>query len=299
MVLAGRTTEVRFFDTSGRWELACNFRIGDGSPAQFASGTGMGAKRKVANVTTRPPMLEVELQPIDDMPVSFCGSDWFDLDARGEILLRDVHPGKYRAVVRDWQGSRGLHGDVCETSVEMRAGKTTCTILLGAGCVTGATQCSKQSRYLVHVIAVGKKTRTVRDAYADDNGNFCARYLPDDDYTLFAHGDDAGWCAMPEVTVRKNVGDVGSHKLVPGGTITGTVPPRLEEDFTAAVEAVDSHGIVIERLDRWEPIGKAFTIPGLWPGQWTVRLKEGNRSIAEKTVTLRGTATASCDFGGK
>jgi hypothetical protein len=158
-------------------------------------------------------------------------------------------------------------------------------------------QWSRPFRYNVHVIAVGTRTHTVREAYCDDKGNFCARYLPHDDYSLWAHDYDAGWCAMPAVSIRNDTADVGSHRLAAGGTISGTVPPRLEEDRNAAVVATDSHGVAIE--SPGEPIGKSFAISGLWPGKWTVRLSKRDERIAEKTVVLAGTETVSCDFAGR
>ena len=57
---------------------------------------------KVENVTTRPPMFRVELTPQEDVPLSCPVTDWEALDEHQQIVLRDVHPGKYRLVVDDW-----------------------------------------------------------------------------------------------------------------------------------------------------------------------------------------------------
>lgn len=295
-VLEGKTTEVRFFNTSGDWEVACKFVIGDGSPAQFSSGTGMGAKRKVGNVTTRHPVFIVKLEPKENVPVSFCDSYGKHLIEKNYILLLDVHPGKYRLVVGDWMGSRGFHEVLYERNVDIKPDGTTLTIPLEAGCITGAVQWSKDYRYMIHVIAAGKKTHTIRHARCDDKGNFCTRYLPEDDYTLFAHDYNAGWCKMPGVFVKNNITDIESHELVPGGTITGKVPPRFGTDITVTVVATDPRGIPIKHPNHREPIGKGFTISGLWPGKWVVTLKKGEEAIAEKIVTLQGTETVSCNL---
>jgi hypothetical protein len=296
LVLEGRKTDVRFFDTSGQWEALCQFQVGDGSTAQFSSGTGLGARRKVENVTTRPPMFEVQLHPIGEIPASFEAHDWAEPDPRRQILLRDVHPGKYRLTVNDWLMSRGLYGSLYEAAVEAKEGKTVWTIPLGAGCITGAVQWSKPYRYMVHVIAVGKRSGTVRNAYCDDQGNFCLRYLPEDDYMLRAHDDQAGWCAMPGVTVRNNITDIGSHKLAAGGTISGKVPPRLQGDAAVTVVATDAHGIAIEDPHGWDPIGDRFRISSLWPARWVVTLKRGDHAIARQTVTLQGTETVTAEL---
>ena len=298
LVLVGKRTDVRFFDTSGQWEVVCKFQIGDGSAAQFYSGTGLGAKRKVENVTPRAPMFEVQLQPTDQTPTSFEASDGTELDAKHQVFLRDVHPGKYRLRINDWLTSRGLYGSLYEATVEAKEGKTILAIPLGAGCITGATQWAKPYRRMVHVVAVGKRAGIIRNAYCDEKGNFCVRYLPEDDYTLWAHDDSAGWCTMPAVAVRNNINDIGSHKLAAGGTITGKVPPPWQRDPAVTVVAADSHGITIEDPHGWDPIGEFFAISNLWPGKWTLRLKRGDHVIAAKVVVLQGSETVSCNLGG-
>jgi hypothetical protein len=149
---------------------------------------------------------------------------------------------------------------------------------------------------MIHVLAVGKKTDTVRHTRCDVHGNFCLRYLPADEYVIFAHDYDAGWCQLPETTADNNVTDVGSHMLVPGGTITGKLPPHLARDLAVTVDAADPHGLSIENPNWHDPIGETFTISGLWPGRWTLRLKRGEEAIMRKTVTIQGTETVSCNL---
>lgn len=299
-VVEGKTTDVRFFDTSGQREVVCLYQIGDGSEEQFSSGSGLGATRKVDNVTTRSPMFEVQLQPADQTGTSFEEADWSDLDGKNQILLRDVSPGKYSLLINDWQGSRGLYVKVYEATVEAKEGKTSWTIPLGAGCITGAIKWSKEYHSMIHVIAVGENTGVIRNAFSDDQGNFCVRYLPEDDYTLWAHDDSAGWCEMSSVAVRNDVHDIGVQSLKAGGAITGKLPTQWQRDPEITIVAVDSHGIEIEDPSRWSPIGEHFTISNLWNDTWTIRAKRNDRIIAErKTVVLQGIETVSCDLSDK
>jgi hypothetical protein len=298
-VVPGKITEVRFVDTSGDWDVACRFVIGDGSAGQFSSATGMGARRKVDNVTTRPPMFRVELIPMDNVPLSFCAPDWEELDEQKQIVLRDVHPGRYRLVVDDWLMSIGFRGKLFEKVVDIKPGGGTLSIPLGAGSITGGVQWTQDYREMVHVLAVGKKTRALRHARCDSDGNFCLRYLAPDTYVVFAHDYDAGWRRLPDLSVKSAIYEVGVRKLVPGGTITGTIPPRLASDLAVTVVATDSNGISIERPWHDDLAPAEFSISSLWPGKWTVSLKKGEQVLTARTVVLRGVETARCDLPEK
>ncbi len=259
----------------------------------------MGAERKVSNVTPNEPMFRVDLEPKANTPVSFYEPDWHSLGDRQRILLRDVHPGKYHAVIGDFLGSIGFRRALTEQDMYVKPGHATFTVRLGAGCVTGAVQWSKQFRYMVHVMAVGKKSHAVRHARCDNGGNFCVRYLDPDTYVLFAHDYDAGWCQIGEVAVANNISDAGHHKLVPGGTITGRLPVSVLRERCMTVVVTDSQGFAID----WPAASKdsvetRFTISSLWPGKWTVTVRNCDKQLAVKTAVLRGTETASCDFDG-
>ena len=295
-VVEGKTSEVRFFDTSPEWEVRCKVVVGDGSDAQFSTGTGIGTKRLVENVTTRSPMLNIGLKPLGAEPLSFCESDWEELGSEKRIVLSDVHPGKYRLVVSDWMGSRGFEGSLYEKEIEIKPGGSTFSIPLGAGCITGAVQWSGDYRYMIHVLAVGKKTHIILHARCDGQGNFCARYLPEDEYTLWAHDYDAGWCKLGQISVKNACADIGVHKLAAGGTITGKVPARWAADLAATIEATDQQGIAIENLNYNKSVQQDFAISGLWPGKWVVKLSKGDRVIAQKDVELKSTETVSCEL---
>jgi hypothetical protein len=273
-VLDGQSTEARFLEPSEAWNVTYQFVIGDGSQAQFLSGTGMGAERKVVNVTNQPPSFRVDLQPKEDKPVSFGDPEWHSLDDRHRILLRDIHPGEYHAVIGGWLLSIGVRDILAEQDIDVQPGHAAFSVRLGAGCITGAVHWSKQFRYMVHVLAVGKKSHAVRHARCDNGGNFCVRYLDPDAYVLFAHDYDAGWCRIGEVAVANNISDVGTHKLVPGGAISVRLPVSVVRERCATVVATDSQGFAID----WPAASKdsvetRFTISSLWPGKWTVAVR--------------------------
>jgi len=296
-VVEGKTTEVRFFDISGNWDVCCKPVVGDGSSEQFAVGTGMTARRKVGNVTNRPPMFEISLKAKDDAPGSFSdSSDWQKLEKDGKITLPDVQPGKYRLTVMDWQGSRGMFGTIYEKDVEATKGGTTLLCPLGAGSITGGVRWSKPYHRMVHVIAVGKKSCTIRHAYCDDGGNFCLRYLPADQYQLFAHDHDAGWAKLVAAQVENNTSDVGELSLTPGGAIKGVLPAHWVGDESIVVSAVSPEGVVLESAEQNEPGINTFRFSNLWPGKWTVKLTKNNQVLAEISVELRGTETANCSL---
>ncbi|NLE38769.1 MAG: hypothetical protein GX621_12160 [Pirellulaceae bacterium] len=147
---------------------------------------------------------------------------------------------------------------------------------------------------MIHVVAIGKNTRAIRHARCDDKGNFCVRYLDDDEYMLFAHDYDAGWCRLPDTKINKNTIDVGSHAMAPGGTIVGKTPPRLVGDSTVAVEATHENGITVEGPDWHDPIEHEFTIGGLWPGKWTIRMRQGDKVVGKTIVDIGGTESVVC-----
>jgi Carboxypeptidase regulatory-like domain len=298
-VFEGRTTEVRFFDPSGTWDLSCHFAIGDGSRSQFLTGTGLSANRKVQNVTTRPPMFRVELVPSEPVPTSYSAPDWESLNERNDIVLDDVHPGKYHVVIGDWVISRGFLGTLAEQDVDVKSRHSALTVPLGAGCITGAVEWTRQFRYMIHVLAVGKKSHVLHHARCDDQGNFCVRYLFPDEYTLYAHDEAAGWSHLGSVTVANDAREIGSHTLVAGGTITGKLPPEFGTDRSINIVATNPQGLAIEMSDPGDALAKTFTISNLWPGQWTVSMTKKHKLLDTKTVVLPGADSVRCDFGAK
>jgi hypothetical protein len=123
LVVEAQTTVVHAFDPEGHREFTLAFAIGDGSKAQYESGTGLGAARKVHNVTIQfrtieadakrslapcEPMFRIGLTPLSKGPLSFAQPGWRTLDEHRKVVLPDVGPGTYRLRVYDWLGRQGL-----------------------------------------------------------------------------------------------------------------------------------------------------------------------------------------------
>ena len=77
-------------------------------------------------------VFEVKLRPIDAAAVSFESNDGTELDDKNQLLLRDVHPGKYRMSVTDRLAGRVVY----EANVEAKEGKTVWTVPLPAGSIS-------------------------------------------------------------------------------------------------------------------------------------------------------------------
>ncbi len=134
VVVEGQTTVVRPFEPDGRGKFTLAFAVGNGSKSALQSGTGLGAARKVDNVTKssrlfaalrktgatpRQPMFQVELVPISKGPRSFPTPDWDELDAVRKVVLGDVSPGTYR--LRFLTGRDGRPGLTADRSLTRRS----------------------------------------------------------------------------------------------------------------------------------------------------------------------------------
>ncbi len=187
LVVEGKTTVVGAFDPAGRRELTLAFAIGDGSKPQYESGTGLGAARKVDNVTVssklfsmleekenkapkpRQPMFRVELTPLSKDPLSYAQPDWEELDAQRKIVLPDVGSGAYRLRLYDWLGERGLDsGPLFDSEVLVPSGvRKEVRVELGAGCITGKIPALKENfERPVEVTAVLRGMPPPRDGHA-------------------------------------------------------------------------------------------------------------------------------------
>jgi len=298
-VLPGGETEVRFFDPKGSWRLPVQFVLGDGSQAAFRSGTGIGAKRRVENVTSRDPMLRVALEPKPGQAVSWPETDWEDLDGKNpQIVLPDVHPGRYRLRVDDWQGSTGLRLNLYETDVDVQPGGPPIRIPLGGSSITGLVPRKAEERAMVLVAAAPEDgSRATRGAHTDWAGNFCLRYLEPGKYTLFAYDDERGWARLDGVALgRHEVFDVTFGPLVRGGTIIGKVVLRSTNRAPDRLRATDSRGVAVEVYGFEGVDGEEFAIGNLWPGEWTVTLPGGDNVLATAKVRLQGTETVRCEL---
>lgn len=280
-VVENQQSHVSFNDPDAIRKLTCKFIVGGGSPQQFATGTGTVAKRTVSNMTDRDPMFLIELKPLENNVGSWTDADWQKLNKDHKVILTDITPGKYRVIIDDWMMSRGLHGRVFETVVDTKR-INRLQISLGAGSITGAVNKSG-----THVIAIGRQTGDLRHGYSDDMGNFCIRYLKNDQYVLYAHNHDSGWCKLPDTQVTENVTDLGESMLVPGATILGELSYELASDHTITVEAIDSNGVVVGAESSAASERSKFRLSHLWPDDWTILVKRKGDVIHTETITLR------------
>ena len=299
-VIEGKATEVRFFDPSDERKAVFAFHIGDGSQAQYLTGTGKGAERTVENVTDRPPMFRVGLTPLESLPIAYPScDDWQELDERGQIALAGVARGRYKIFISDWLGSEGFQGMLFEGEIAVRPKMKPFRVTLGGGSVTGQVEWSGDNRYMILVAAAPKKGKgAIRYTRCDDQGNFCARYLNKGDYVLYAHDLKAGWAYLGEAAVRNSVVDLGRGKLAAGASLKGQLPVVPAGKCITHVQAVDSHGIVIEALDLEESRAGQYEISGLWPGEWTLDAMFGEEKIASKIVRIAGSGEMRQDFSG-
>ena len=317
LVVEGQTTEVGAFDPEGHREFTLAFAIGDGSKAQYQSGTGLGASRKVDNVTVstdmasllekkvavtpREPMFRVELVPVSKDPLSFAEPDWEDLDAQRKIVLPDVGPGTYRLRVYDWLGVRDLDGGPLfdRDVVVPPGGRGEARIAPGAGCITGKIPPPKANalRFTldrpVEVTAMAKGSRTPsRRTRCDDDGNFCVRYLSPGTYSLFINDPEWGFCRVDAVEMSAGVVDIGERTLSAGARVSGKIEFPRPSRVPDAVVAVGPSGVSVRRAFAVYSSFDQVELAGLWPGRWTVSARNGDEVLATAALDIEGTGTS-------
>ncbi len=309
LVEEGQTTAMRGFDPDGHREFTLAIEIGDGSKAQYESGTGLGASRKVDNVTLasrlfssdkepsrpREPMFQVDLEPISKGPLWFADPDWQKLDAHRKVILPDVGPGTYRLRLYDWLGRRDFGGGQLfdgEVIVPPGGGGEV-RIPLGAGCITGKISETKES-YLhnIEVTALAKAGNLpARRAYCDLSGNFCVRYLAPGTYSLFIHDPEAGFCRVDDVVVPAGVVDVGERTLSAGASIRGEIRFARPSPVPDAVVAIGPSGVSLRReLEVYSSFDRV-DLAGLWPGHWTISARRGDEILATGEIDVKAAET--------
>ncbi|WP_165224699.1 carboxypeptidase-like regulatory domain-containing protein [Aquisphaera insulae] len=315
LVVPGRTTEVLAFDPEGSGSYTLAFAIGDGSAAQFDSGSGVSAARRVERVTVewrsdvpggKPvaqparPRFRVDLSPVSKEPVSFADPEWKALDSEGRMVLSDIGAGTYRMRISDWQGLELMEEPPFfeETVVIPRGGRGELRIPLGAGCITGRIPRTKESRFNpVEVTAVARGDRGLpRHARCDDDGNFCVRYLSPGTYTLFVHDPRSGRFARVDgVAVKDSPVDIGERPLEPGATIRASI--RFERPSPYPwVEATGPLGGSVQARFGGGSARDLSEFPGLWPGRWTISARAGRGGIATAEVEVKGTGSHEVDL---
>ncbi len=297
VVAEGQTTRVHGFEPDAHRRFTLDFAIGDGSKAQYESGTGLGAARKVDNMTTREPMFRVELVPLSKGPLSFAEPDWVQLDAAQAIVLPDVGPGTYRLRLYDWLGRTDLDsGPLFDGEVIVPAGGNgKVRIPLGGGCITGKVPAPRRNfDRPIEATAVPREGHgPPRRARCDDDGNFCVRYITPGRYTLFVHDPEAGYCRIDDVNVPAGVVDVAARTFVRGAAIRGEIRFARPTRVPTAVVATDASGATVrQEFPSWSSCDR-IELMGLWPGRWTVSALGGDEVLASGQVAVSASGTVS------
>lgn len=278
-VQEGAESEVRFEGTGGAWSQPLQLLF-DGK-AEIPASKGV---RKVDNVTDRKPMFRFEVEPLGAVPASWSDSLEWSSDEKPPPLIPDLSPGRWRIRVFDWLGSRGFdEGLRAETIADVGNPRVPVQLMLGGRCYTGLLKSSRETKRLIAISAVGRKTGKVYRSRCDDEGNFVIRYLPEDEYLLHAHDDDGGWCDLGAHPLDKPVVDCGIHTLLDGGHVSGSISPKSPSPMPS-ISALGADGLEIP-LDELEENG-SFRFGNLRPGHWTILARSGEQEIARVPVTI-------------
>jgi len=290
-VLEGQVTEVRFFDPERAWDVAFEFTVGDGSEAHWLSGAAMGRGPRVRNGAPASLLVDYELSPLGNEPVSFIGSARDRLVQRGVIVAPDTHPGKYRVRF----DCDGLLEPFYEAVIDVTPYMDVVDVHLPAGSITGRIEAAHQRAKRTRVFAVsghggGYVRRGACDAFAD----FFLAFLPPDDYTVYAWDPEHGWCRFGPISIADNRVDVGERQLAGGGTIQGSLPETSGRSCELYV--TDASGVETLAEDSVNLDAREFVVRHLWPGEWALTLRDGEQTVATASVALQGTETVHVDL---
>jgi hypothetical protein len=311
-VVAGKTTVVRGFEPDQPRKLVLDLAVGDGSKAQYESGTGLGAERKVENVTVKedreimigrnttkpappqphPPLFRVELRTISKNSLAIEDDEWQEINDKRQIVLPDVGAGTYRLRLSDWLGWRDLKGGyLFDKEIAVPEGvRQAIHVPLGAGSITGKIPPPKETyNRPVEVTAISRGERAPSPRVrCDDEGNFCVRYLAPGIYTLFVHDLNAGYCRVDDIVVPAGTTDVGEKTLNPGATVTVSIQFARPSLLPDAVVATDDRGVTVTRSFEGRSSNDQINIPGLWPGRWNIEAVAAEIVIARGTIEIKG-----------
>ena len=128
-VCEGQVTEMRIFGPVGSRPLTVEVCIGDGSGAQFRSGSGLSDKLEKANIpelvlggeAALEPRFRVQVVPRLGKAIASVVSEWVRIDAKAPVVLADVSPGAYRLPgVIQGIGLFGVEEESCSLSETSR-----------------------------------------------------------------------------------------------------------------------------------------------------------------------------------
>ena len=338
-VCEGQTTEMRVLGPTGSRSMPFDLRVGDGSQVSLRSGSGLGASRRVANVTTLAPKLpsrdsfpsettltleplfRLELIPRSGQPLSSVHSDWERVDGKGRVVLYDVSPGAYRLrLVQKFDQTIFGTETVFEQSITAPIDGLPFNVALGAGSIKGrfpvggdvarkrhaigAPQAGPllvaYPRGEVEVIALAQDGKgPIRRTLTDSERRFCVRYLVPGTYTLFAHSRKEGWSRIDDLKVASDVTDVGERSLVSGGTIRGSISYPRPSAVPEEVIATSPSQVPLRFPFEHSSTFDVSELGGLWPGKWTITVRTRDNVLATAVTEIKGTETVAVKLSAR
>jgi hypothetical protein len=307
-VCEGQVTEMRIFGPVGSHPLTVEVCIGDGSGAQFRSGSGLGDKLEHANIPQPVPGAEAALEPrfrVQLVPrlgkaIASVQSEWVRIDAKAPVVLSDVSPGAYRLqvirgrVISLFEVKEEL---LFEQDITVPTKALAYQVSLGGGSIKGRFLQDGDAASEAEVIAMARGGQGLgRRTRCDVNGTYCMRFLRPGAYTLYGYDSEGGWCRVDNVSVASNVTDAGEHRLARGGTVRGSIsfrgPCPVPDRIVATGPSQVSLWFPILSLSKLDQ----FELSNLWPGQWTISVRAGDEVLATANTEIRGTGTTNLEL---
>jgi hypothetical protein len=220
------------------------------------------------------------------------------------VVIRDVSPGKYRLAVYAPRAGGDLDmGRIpaYEGDIVVKPNGPPVRVELGAGAILGQMPPGgvyyDKGKVFVVPEAGGPPIRDRMHYVAE---SFEVRFVPPGKYSVVAWHEKQPWFSkLDGVVVNADTPtQARMPRWVAGGTITGRVRLKNAPPPTA-VTATDSRGVTVQAPKVLRDAGEEFTIGGLWPGPWTLKLRAGEEVLATAQVAMHGGETAQVDLVGK
>ena len=294
LVMSGRTTQDHAFEPGKERPLTVQLIVGDGSMAQHASGGGLTTEQLRRLNDPDNPRFAIGLTPLRHAPAAFHDMDFESPDDKGRLTLRDVDPGDYRLRVFESRGAAGVLSDQVVTVPPPQPIR----IPLGAGSMTGKWTGSEMFGPKATVIATPHdRSKPVRTATTNSEGFFQLKFLDPGTYTVTAHDPRKGWSRLEGVTVSPGVTRVGPiEPRSRGGAISATIRFARPSAVPDEILATDGSGNAIRQEFEVYSSFDALSIPGLWPGRWTVRAMAGAEVLATARTVLVGAESSPVEL---
>jgi len=296
-VVEGRETQLWFAPPPGAPDVPLEFVVGDGSDAHRLAGLGLRESRPKPqddSLLGEDTHVDIELLPPKDAAAAIPRTPSCLLEHPGvtTCTIRAVPKGRYCLRVAPWLNAYSTSNEpLFERDLEVA--DTTphappIRIRLNPASLIGRVEHGDENTCVYVVSQKQKQPLQFEDLFGDI---WAFRFLADGKYTVLARDPERGWARADNLPVAAgNITDVGTLRLSPGGAIQCQITMPPGHKVPGGVVARDLHGIEIRE--------SSYTIPNLWPGQWTVRLfdRNGDNVLATGKATLAGAKTVVCDL---